>query len=83
MGSHQKPGVVARSEVCPLDMQAAPSSIPMSSTFFRGAVVMKKISMANLSLPLIQEEQLSVTGKRMCTKHWPRKLTQEQCVLGN
>ena len=30
----------------------------------------KKISMAILPLPLIQEEQLSVTGERMCTKHW-------------
>ena len=28
------------------------------------------ISMAICSLPLIQEGQLSVTGKRMCTKYW-------------
>ena len=28
-----------------------------------------KISMAILPLPLIQEEQLSVTGERMCTKY--------------
>ena len=27
------------------------------------------ISMAILSLPLFQEEQLSVTGKRLCTKY--------------
>ena len=26
--------------------------------------------MAILPLPLIQEEQLSVTGERMCTKYW-------------
>ena len=30
----------------------------------------EKISTAILSLPLIQEEQLSVTGERMCTKYW-------------
>ena len=28
------------------------------------------LSMAILSLMLIQEEQLSVTGERMCTKYW-------------
>ena len=27
-------------------------------------------STAILSLPLIQEEQLSVTGESMCTKYW-------------
>ena len=46
------PGVVARSEVCPLGMQASTSSIPTSGTFFREELVMKKI----LPLPLIQEE---------------------------
>ena len=30
----------------------------------------ENISMAILSLSLIQEEQLSVTGERMCTKYW-------------
>ena len=30
----------------------------------------KIISTAILSLPLIQEGQLSVTGERMCTKYW-------------
>ena len=28
------------------------------------------ISTAILPLPLIREEQLSVTGERMCTKYW-------------
>ena len=34
-----------------------------------------------LSLPLIQEEQLLVTGERMCTSigKLPRRLAQEQC----
>ena len=60
------PGAVARSEMCPLGMQAAPSSIPTSGTFFRGDMVKKwkKNSMVILLL-LIQEEQLSVTGERM------------------
>ena len=35
------PGAVARSETSPLGMQAAPSSIPTSGTFFRGDLVMK------------------------------------------
>ena len=30
----------------------------------------ENISTATLPLPLIQEEQLSVTGERMCTKYW-------------
>ena len=30
----------------------------------------ENISTAILSLPLIQEEQLSVTGERMCIKYW-------------
>ena len=30
----------------------------------------EKISTAILPLPLIQGEQLSVTGERMCTKYW-------------
>ena len=37
----RKPGAVARSEACPLGMQAAPSSIPTSGTFFRGDLVME------------------------------------------
>ena len=35
------------------------------------------ISVAILSLPLIQEGQLSVTDKRMCTKYW--YTAQEAC----
>ena len=37
-----EPGAVARSEDCPLGMQAVPSSIPASDTFFHGDLVMKK-----------------------------------------
>ena len=63
-------GAVAWLEACPIGMQAAPSSIPMPGTFFPGDLVMKKKSTTILPLPLIQEEQLSVTGERMCTKYW-------------
>ena len=58
----------------PLGMQAAPSSIPMSGTFYHGDLVIKRF-------PLIQEEQLSVTGVRMCTStgKLPRRLAQEHC----
>ena len=37
----RKPGAVARSEACPLGMQAAPISITTSGTFFREDLVMK------------------------------------------
>ena len=33
-------------------------------------MVMKKNSTTIVSLPLIQEGQLSITGERMCTKYW-------------
>ena len=63
-------GAVARSEAWPLGMQATPNLIPTPGTFFRGDLVMNKKSTAILPLQLIQEEQLSVTGERMCTKYW-------------
>ena len=67
--SFYSPGAVARSEACPLGMQAAPGSIPTSGTIIRG-----KMSTAILPPPLIQEEQSPsishITGERMCTKYW-------------
>ena len=39
----------------------------------------EKISTAILPLPLVQEEQLSVTGERMCTKYW---LTAKEACPG-
>ena len=45
------------------------SSRPAHS-FVDICMVMKKYSMTIVSLPLIQEGQLSVTGERMCTKYW-------------
>ena len=64
------PGEVARSEANSHGMQAAPSSITTSGTFFRGDLVMKNISTAVLPLPLIQEEQLS---------EWPRPKWPKMC----
>ena len=61
-------GAVARSKACPLSIQAAPSSILTSSTFFRFGHEI--ISTAILPIALIQEEQLSVTGERMCNWYW-------------
>ena len=63
MGVATSPGAVARLEAFPLGMQAAPSSIPTFGEFFRG-------DLAILPLPLIQEEQLSVTRERMWNKYW-------------
>ena len=40
--STTKSGAVARSEACPLGMQAASSSIPTSGTLFRGDLFTKK-----------------------------------------
>ena len=58
-------GVVARSKLYPVGMQAVPSLIP---TFFRfGHEIM---STAILPFLLIQEEQLSATGERMDIKCW-------------
>ena len=52
-----------------------PGTIPFP-LFFHGRHILswrlghENISTAILPLPLIQEEQLSVTGERMCTKYW-------------
>ena len=43
---------------------------PSPATFFRWDLVMKKISTTILALPLIQEEQLSITRERMGIKYW-------------
>ena len=61
-------------------MQAAPSSIPTSGTFFHGDLVMKKISTAFLPLLLIQEDscQLLVKEYALSTGKLPRGLAQEQ-----
>ena len=48
------------------DQEVAGSTPPRSATFFRGDYH-EIFSTVILSLPLIQEGQLSVSGERMCT----------------
>ena len=68
------PGAVARLSTitcCGL------TSTPTSGAFFREDLAMKIFLW-----PLIQEEHLSVNGKRMHTKYWltaSGRLAQEQC----
>ena len=52
-----------------------------SSHVFPDRVGHEIISTAILPLPLIQEDQLSVNGERMCAKYWlpaSGRLAQEQ-----
>ena len=78
-----RPSAVARSEACPLGIQAAPSSIPTSGTFFHGDLVMKKFLrpfslfrwFKKSSCQLLAEKCALSTGKL------PRRLAQEQCGL--
>ena len=78
---HTWPDAVARSEASSLGMQAAPSSIPTSGTFFRGDLVMKTFLrpfslfrwFKKSSCQLLAKECARSTGKL------PRRLTQEQC----
>ena len=58
-----KPGTVALSVTTSLGKQEAPRSILSSGTFFREDLVMK-IFLRPFFLLLIQEEQLSVNGKK-------------------
>ena len=75
------PGAVARSEASSLGMQAAPSSIPTSGTFFRGDLVMKTFLrpfslfrwFKTSSCQLLAKECALSTGKL------PRRLAKEQC----
>ena len=53
-----------------LGMQVIPNSIPTVWHILSWILGHENISSAILPLPLIQEEQLSVTGKKMCTTYW-------------
>ena len=64
------PGTVARSEACPLGMQVPPEFDLHVQHTLLWRLGHEKISAAILLLLLIQEEQFSVTGERMCTKYW-------------
>ena len=50
--------------------QGVAGSSPGPATFFRRDLVMKNNSTTILSLPRIQEGQLSVTGESMGNKYW-------------
>ena len=63
-------GAVNRSKACLLGMQEAPEFDPHVRHILSWRLGHENISTAILPLPLIQEEQLSVTGERMCTKYW-------------
>ena len=61
------PASVAQLDARPTgDQEVAGLTPPRSATFFRGDWSWS-ISTVILSLPLIQEGQLSVSGERMCT----------------
>ena len=76
-----KPGAVARSEVCSLGMQVAPSSIPTSGTFFRGDLVMKTFLRPFSLLRRLKKSSCQLLGKvcALSTGKLPRRLAQEQC----
>ena len=60
-----QPGAIAQSVAMSLGNQEAPRLILASGTSCH-----EIISTAIIPLPLIQEEQLSVNGERMCAKYW-------------
>ena len=49
---------------------SSPEFVPHVQHILSWRLGHENISTAILPLPLIQEEQLSVTGERMCTKYW-------------
>ena len=69
MSPKEKQGPIARSDACPPGIQTSRvrSCGPAKHSFVE--IGHEIISTAILSLPLIQAEQLSVTGERMCPKY--------------
>ena len=66
-----RPGAVARSDARPPGMRTVAGSFITSGKMHSFVEIgHEKNSTTILSLPLIQEGQLSVTGGRMCTKYW-------------
>ena len=72
-------GAVARSEASSLGMQAAPSSIPTSGTFFCGDLVMKTFLRPFSLFRWFKKRQLLVKECALSTGKLPRRLAQEQC----
>ena len=77
----RRPGVVARSEASSLCMQAAPSSIPTSGTFFRGDLVMKTFLRPFSFFHWFKKSSCQLLAKEcaLSTGKLPRRLGQEQC----
>ena len=76
-----RPGAVARSEACSLGMQAAPSSIPTSGTFFRGDLAMKTFLRPFSLFRWFKKSSCQLLAKEcaLSTGKLPRRLAQEQC----
>ena len=76
-----KPGAVAWSEASSLGMQAAPSSIPTSGTFFRGDLVMKTFLRPFSLFRWFKKSSCQLLAKEcaLSTGKLPRRLAQEQC----
>ena len=73
---------MARSDARPPGMRRVADSILMSGTGSWEEIGHDKMSTTIISLPLIPEGQLSVTGERMCTNDTGklhRRLAREQC----
>ena len=64
------PGRLAQSGASLTANQGVAGSKPRSGHILSVRFGHENISTAILTLPLIQEGQLSVTGKRMGTKYW-------------
>ena len=80
------PGVEARSDARPPGMRPVTDSTLTSGTHSWEEIGHENISTTIISLPLIQEEQLSVTRERMCTNDTSkllRRLAREQCGYVN
>ena len=75
------PGAVGRLEASSLGMQAAPSSIPTSGTFFRGDLVMKTFLRPFSLFRWFKKSSCQLLAKEcaLSTGKLPRRLAQEQC----
>ena len=74
--------MVARSDARPPGMRPIADSILTSGTHSWEEIAHEKSSTTIISLPLIQEGQLSVIGERMCTNDTgklPSRIAREQC----
>ena len=74
-----------RPEASSLGMQAAPSSIPTSGTFFRGDLVMKTFLRPFSLFRWFKKSICQLLAKEcaLSTGKLPRRLAQEQCGLVN